>query len=201
MDSTITHSDVVPASLSAASADRCTNCASPLAADQRYCLECGERRGDPRMPYMNGRPPEAQPTSVASAPAPRRPRSAAGTTLVAGVGTLLLAMGVGVLIGRSDDNSQVAKAPAVQVVTVAGAGGAVAGAPAATSATPSSTTPAGTDGADASAKAKDKGKDAKSTASTKATPKKKTTPVVKVGSKGKGKGYKDGKFTGDFFGQ
>ena len=29
----------------------CANCGSPLAADQRYCLECGTRRGGPRIPF------------------------------------------------------------------------------------------------------------------------------------------------------
>ena len=49
------------------------------------------------------------------------------STLIAIIGTLLLAMGVGVLIGRSG-NSTSAKSPPAQVVTVAGAAGATAGA-------------------------------------------------------------------------
>jgi hypothetical protein len=203
MDSTATHGDVAPASLTTTtSADRCGTCGARLASDQRYCLECGERRGDPRMPFMNGRPPEVLPAPPPAASGPRKPRSAAGTTLVAGVGTLLLAMGVGVLIGRSDDNTQVAKTPPVQVVTVAGAGGGVAAA-APSSATPASTsTPGDTAAGGKDSSAKDAGKaDAAKSADKSTSKKKPATPVVKVGSKGKGKGYKDGKFTGDFFGQ
>jgi hypothetical protein len=201
MDSTVTHfevpTEVVPAIVTTAATDRCGNCAAQMAADQRYCLECGERRGDPRMPYMNGRPQVGEPISARPARA-RRSASAANTTLVAGVGTLLLAMGVGVLIGRSNGDTRVAKAPPVQVVTVAGVAGAVASGAPASSSTPADTTSgATTDGAKAKANA---GKGATSKSATKGVPKA-SAPVVKVGAKGKGKGYNNGKFTGDFFGQ
>jgi hypothetical protein len=47
-----------------------------------------------------------------------------GTTLVAGVGVLLLAIGLGVLIGRlGHNNAPQQKAAGVQVVTVQGGGG------------------------------------------------------------------------------
>jgi len=29
----------------------CRNCGAPLAADQRYCLNCGQRRSGPRVPF------------------------------------------------------------------------------------------------------------------------------------------------------
>jgi len=60
----------------------------------------------------------------------------AGTTLVAGVGVLLLAIALGVLIGRLGDKTTTthASAPAVQVITVQGGGGA-ASAPTTTPAT------------------------------------------------------------------
>jgi len=32
--------------------DPCPTCATPLAADQRYCLACGERRAEPRLDFM-----------------------------------------------------------------------------------------------------------------------------------------------------
>lgn len=81
--------------------DRCSNCGAALATDQRYCVSCGERRGKPRFgaPVGSGAPvPEPV---VAAAPAVARSRFSPGTTLVAGVATLLLAMGVGVLIGEN----------------------------------------------------------------------------------------------------
>jgi hypothetical protein len=64
----------------------------------------------------------------ASAPVPaadRRPRVSSSTTLVAGVATLLLAMGVGVLIGQNGtDNGKPQAAAPAQVITVAGGPGA-----------------------------------------------------------------------------
>src|SRR5262249_35375458 len=112
--------------------DQCSACGAPMAPDQRYCVECGQRRGPARGPPLEGLSERA-----AQAPPARRPRRArpsVNATLIAGIGTLLLAMGVGVLIGRSGNNSS-AKAPPAQVVTVAGGGGA-----AGTAATPGAAT-------------------------------------------------------------
>jgi hypothetical protein len=66
------------------------------------------------MDAMN-QPPEATPASARSKKRGISPNAA----LIAGIGTLLLALGIGVLIGRSGNNST-ASAPAPQVVTVAG---------------------------------------------------------------------------------
>ena len=95
--------------MAAASGDQCPSCGAHLAADQRYCLECGQRRGDPRLPFMDAvvfmdavkRPRDAAPPPL---PRERQPRMSANASLIAGVGTLVLAIGVGVLIGRSGDN-------------------------------------------------------------------------------------------------
>jgi hypothetical protein len=135
----------LPGVPSGAAGDRCSSCNAPLAADQRYCVECGERRGEARFPVA---PAPGEP-AAAAAPArrsPTRPRVSSGATLVAGVATLLLAMGLGVLIGQL--NSKQAPAPrsaGVQVVTVqegAGTGPGVASTPATT--TPATTTSAAT---------------------------------------------------------
>lgn len=190
----------------------CTRCGATLATDQRYCVECGERRGEPRLPFMDGRTPAApEPAPVVpTTPASRRSRFSPGATLVAGTATLVLALGVGVLIGnagKGDDSN--ASAPPVQVVTVAPSGGAAAGTPASTTAAAtaaSGSTAKGAKGTKKSA-ADTKAAAAKTTAAKKAVsspagtsvPQAKT-PVVKKGTKGSGPGYKDGKFTGDFFG-
>jgi hypothetical protein len=112
--------------VTAAAGDRCVVCGTPLAGDQRYCVNCGERRGKPRFSVaspsgtgladVSGTPPP---------PAPRAPRASSGATIVAGVGTLLLAMGVGVLIGHNTASTpkQVAAAPPT-VVTINGGGSA-----------------------------------------------------------------------------
>jgi hypothetical protein len=103
-----------------------------MTPDQRYCLECGERRAV-MSSVLHGGPPlrsESEPDASASPPA-RPPESAitrsgaddrprgSALSVIAGVGVLLLAMGVGVLIGRS---SATTKTPAAQVITVSAPG-------------------------------------------------------------------------------
>ena len=54
--------------------EQCPSCGALVAADQRYCLECGHRRGDPRLPFMDAvvfmdamnRPPETASASTKS---------------------------------------------------------------------------------------------------------------------------------------
>jgi hypothetical protein len=112
--------------------ESCPNCNARMAADQRYCLNCGHRRGAPRLPFMD---------AVVFMESMNTPGGGAGTTpppptakpggdnrwnanaaLIAGVATLVLAIGVGFLIGRSGhDNSTQAAAP--QVIKVEGGTG------------------------------------------------------------------------------
>ena len=33
--------------------ETCRECGAPLAADQRYCLNCGRRRGEPRVDFQH----------------------------------------------------------------------------------------------------------------------------------------------------
>ncbi len=105
-----------------------------MAADQRYCLECGERRAVMSSVLLGGPPPRFAPGASASPPA-RPPDSAIASgpdergrgnalSVIAGVGVLLLAMGVGVLIGRSSAST---KAPPAQVITVGSVGSANTG--------------------------------------------------------------------------
>jgi len=86
--------------VSSAVGDRCVNCGATLTSDQRYCVVCGERRGAPRftLPPATVTTTETVTTKVRPA---RRPRFGSGTTLVAGVGTLLLALLVGFVIGNA----------------------------------------------------------------------------------------------------
>ena len=170
--------------------DRCPACDSTLALDQRYCVECGERCGAPRLPFTDGATQHAQ-QAPGSQPRPGRTRSSVNSTLLAGIGTLLLAMGVGVLIGRSGSGAALKSAsPAVQVVTIPGGAGAAASSP--EPQTPASTagTPASKGGAGATKPA--------SAPAKKAAPPEKT---VTVGTPGKGPGYQKGHFTGNFFGE
>jgi hypothetical protein len=167
--------------------EQCSACGSAMAADQRYCVECGHRRGPPRVPQLDAIAQRAAETAPSRRPH-RGPRVSANTTLLAGIGTLLLALGVGVLIGRSGNGSS-AKAPPAQVVTVAGGGTAGTA-----STTPTASQPATTKAAH--------GSEAASKAAAKAAVRKAAAKlqVVTVGSPGKGRGYQHGHFTGNFFG-
>jgi hypothetical protein len=105
----------------------CASCGAPLAGDQRYCLECGERRAPVSSLALGAAPAgetlapaPATPARPPDLPPAGEPRQTANTpAVIAGVGVLLLAMGVGVLIGRSG-NGKPAAAAAPQVVTVSG---------------------------------------------------------------------------------
>jgi hypothetical protein len=171
-----------------------------MAPDQRYCIECGERRTGGGL---RDSLPRAQTAAPPAAAVRQRPWLSPNSSLIAGIATLLLAMGVGVLIGRSGDNGS-GRAAAPQVVTVsAGAGGAATSGTAAAGSTDS------TAGSTSSSKKKSR-KSAKAkvtgASSVDATAKKngvKLPPkVVKVGqSCATGtKGCQGGKFTGNYFG-
>lgn len=185
----------VRTSLATSAGEECVNCGARLAPEQRYCVECGERRGRSRLPFAGTLEQRAQP---APAPPPKRPRLGANGALIAGIGTLVLALGVGVLIGRSGNASSGSKssavAPIIRIPATAATG----------------TT--GTSTATASASTGSKSKKASSHKAPSRTKKSlvkqsvqppgsnKPPPAVTVGSPGHGKGYKNGKFTGDFFG-
>jgi len=93
--------------LTTAAGDHCAVCAAPLASDQRYCVNCGERRGKPRFTLADQAATETVTTTTGPPPRrSRRPRASSSFTLIAGIATLLLAMGVGVLIGHNSAGTQ-----------------------------------------------------------------------------------------------
>ncbi len=125
----------------------CAQCGSPLAADQRYCLNCGERRGGSRVDYrqrMQTASADAEPVApgsaapgalsssglVTSSAEPEKPvkgeRDYAPLAAVGGIAVLGLMLLVGVLIGRGDNDAPTA-APAPVVVPGVAATGASAG--------------------------------------------------------------------------
>jgi hypothetical protein len=137
---------------STGTAAQCAVCGAPLAGDQRYCLECGERHvpissfllGAQSPGVVDQAPPPSSPPAMSASSGEGSQRN--GTlTVIAGVGVLLLAMGVGILIGRSGNGSskQLATAPA-QVITVDTPTSSAT--PAASEATFTSNWPAGTSG-------------------------------------------------------
>ena len=117
----------------------CAVCAAPLAGDQRYCLSCGTRRAEARLPFREILTTNA---AVAAAPPPAQAQRAkaqddgtrSALLALASIGCLLLALGVGVLIGGAGDSGTQAAAPAPQVISVGGATGAADAATAGTGA-------------------------------------------------------------------
>ncbi len=129
-----------------AQVSQCAGCGSPLSADQRYCLECGERRVAMSGFLMSAGPVAGAPAPASPPPAPvltsdASPRSGNSLNVIAGVGVLMLAMGVGVLIGRS--GAAKPSSPPPQVITVGSVG---AGTSASTSETFTGDWPAGSTG-------------------------------------------------------
>lgn len=193
-----------------AGGEQCPSCGTAVAADQRYCLHCGQRCGEPRLPFMNAvtfMDSMQTPSEALAAPAPPQPsrrRLSPNAALIAGVGTLLLAMGVGVLIGHSGNQSGSTSAAAPpQVITVHGGGG-------------ETETAATINKGSASAKGGKKSKKASASAKKKAETGQGAEEVLKpsagvklppataeVGSKCEqgAAGCKGGEFTGEFFGE
>ncbi len=191
--------------------DRCVNCGAPLSSDQRYCVICGERRGSPRFSLPETATAADDSTAPVGAPRPpRSPRFSSGATLVAGVGTLLLALGVGVLIGHGTADT---KTPAAQIIRVNGGSGSSSGSASGSGSTATTgTTANGGSGSKHPSGAKKTGsKPTKAAAKNESSAAQKVLggkakvppPTVTVGSKGSGAGYskKTHKFTGSFFGQ
>ncbi len=113
----------------------CAQCGSALAADQRYCLNCGRRRGGPRVDYRQRMPAAAGPVEQGPAQGPQPPardpepapakaeRDYAPLAAVGGIAILGLMLLVGVLIGRGDGEAAPAPAPVVVQGGQAEAGG------------------------------------------------------------------------------
>lgn len=114
----------------------CAGCGTPLAADQRYCLNCGRRRAEARLPFDEvlayaaagaaggsggaGRTGDPATTPV---PPPSEPRGLTPLAVVLALSAVVVALGLGVVLGRGGDSGP---APKAQVITVNGGGGAAA---------------------------------------------------------------------------
>lgn len=109
----------------------CSACQAPLAIDQRYCLECGRRRGSSRVEFAellplpagaaSGQPGRTvtETTSVEQGGVPAAMGAQSPWTpfaMVASIAVLALMLLVGVMIGRDDDPTQVTAATPVAPV-------------------------------------------------------------------------------------
>lgn len=102
--------------------EECRGCRAPLAADQRYCLNCGRRRGASRVDLeaLGAAPAPGASGAPVPAPAAPAPPPAAWTpmTIVGGIAVLAVVLLVGVMLGndKNQDPVQVAAAPAAATV-------------------------------------------------------------------------------------
>ena len=156
-------SDQINAAQVGVPGDACTTCGSALSPDQRYCLSCGTRRSGANLHFQQILAAEA----AAQAPAVSTAQAAGGAgaggaaprssmPALASIACLLLALGVGVLIGKTGSGS--ASAGTTQAVTAAplatdaAAGAADAEATAAKKKSTTSDTPAASTAANPSLK-------------------------------------------------
>jgi hypothetical protein len=123
--------------MSGAGGEPCRSCGAAMAEDQRYCLNCGERRGGPRVDFRQhldsakeegpSVPPNGAASPATSSPAPkasegeRRQRDYAPLAAAGGIAVLGIMLLIGVLIGRgTGDSGSTAAQPSV--ITVAAEG-------------------------------------------------------------------------------
>jgi hypothetical protein len=120
--------DAAATQILAKAGEPCRDCAAPLAEDQRYCLNCGRRRGEPRIDFRHyaagaGTPDAdgAAPSADAQPPAEgARPTAGHGSqrdytplAAVGGIAVLGVMLLIGVLIGKGDGGTATAPPPVV----------------------------------------------------------------------------------------
>jgi hypothetical protein len=112
-----------------AAGETCRACSAPLAVDQRYCLHCGQRRAEARVPFSLLAPEPERP--AAPPPPPPRSRIPGPALAITGGGLAAMLVALGILIGSvsSDRETQVVQAsvpeqkPPVVNITNTGGGG------------------------------------------------------------------------------
>jgi hypothetical protein len=178
--------------LTSSGREQCPVCACAVAPDQRYCVECGQRLAAARPTLMS----DPSGSGGAATPPPgRKSRFDWGpnATLLAGISTLLLALGVGVIIGHYSASPTAKKATPI-VVSGVGATGVVGP----TAATGPTSAAAGAGAGSGGAKSSGNGNGGSGHPTQAAS--KPANPTVHLGQKGHGQGYQHGEFTGHFFG-
>jgi hypothetical protein len=134
-------------SLPGADPERCPRCGTEMSADQRYCVECGNRRGKPR--FALSKPAAAPPPPTVDSKQTSRTTGgwASGMGLLLTIGVVLLTLGVGYMIGNQGNNGKNASAP-IKVY----AGGSGAGTTASSSGTSNSNSASSNTGSSGSGK-------------------------------------------------
>ncbi|MFN8160919.1 MAG: zinc ribbon domain-containing protein [Solirubrobacterales bacterium] len=126
--------ETLPTAILGEQGQPCHSCGAPLAADQRYCLNCGERRGERRLDYEsllhtegngNGaRPPQPEASAQTEPTQKRSSLAESPLAAVLGIGALGLMLLLGVLIGKG--NSGDGGSSGTPVVQVGGSGATAA---------------------------------------------------------------------------
>lgn len=105
-------SDSINAPLVGVPGDACATCGSVLSPDQRYCLACGTRRSGANLHFQQILAAESAAQAGSAAAPATAAASPTGETAtrssmpaLASIACLLLALGVGVLIGKSGGSS------------------------------------------------------------------------------------------------
>jgi hypothetical protein len=114
--------------------ESCRECGAPLAADQRYCLNCGKRRGGPRVDFQDRVPVDGAASTNGGVPDSARPSTDSGQlappempgpqrdytplAAVGGIAVLGIMLLIGVLIGKGDSGDTAP--PPAQVVLPSG---------------------------------------------------------------------------------
>ncbi len=108
--------------LTGATGDRCATCDARLAIDQRYCVECGTRRGNPRFTLAR---PEAEPAAGVAAAGQLGAAAFTRMQMLLALLIVLVALGVGVLIGSGTSSAPqvTVKASGVTTTAKSGSGG------------------------------------------------------------------------------
>ncbi len=113
--------------------EQCEQCGTPVESSQRYCVACGTKRrhvSDPAAQYLA----KAKSATRRRTAAPDRPRTTRRANRSLGLGTALvlavipLAVGLGVVIGRSSNNGDdkliaALKAQKPEIIQTSGGGG------------------------------------------------------------------------------
>jgi hypothetical protein len=112
--------------------EECRSCGTTLAVDQRYCLNCGQRRGETRVDLdamAGAAQPDPGPTAPPLESAPAQQGAWTPMAIVGGIATLAVVLLVGVMLGRGDNSQNpvpIAAAPAAttaEATTTADASG------------------------------------------------------------------------------
>ncbi len=126
--------------------ENCPECGSVLATDQRYCLNCGWRRAEPRVDYERAltQPTTALGNGAAPGGAQAVPQQLSPVVAIGAIAVLGVMLLLGVLIGNDNDDPQVvagAAAPATTTTAAAPTTTPTTAAPAAPAKTANAATP------------------------------------------------------------